>query len=741
MSKQNNRIFEFDNFRADAQHKCLWHNAELVSLTPRAFDTLLVLLENNGQVVDKNTLLDKVWGDTFVEEAALKQNISTLRKKFDSLNLGKEFIETIPRRGYRFIGSVREVFDEEELYVVETRTRTHIVANQEIHLSGESISATRHKSRKLILTGVLAFVVILSASFFAFLLFFQTQPMSENRFKQFEIKQITANGNIHKVAISPDGKYLALVEKKNDLHRVLLRQVDNSNNIEIVPPTNDDVIGVTFSPDNTALYYVAYPFSKNADTPRYGVLNKIPVLGGTNSEVLRDIDSPVSISPDGRKFVFVRDDFKKLQSTIVIYDSATSENHEKVLASRDIYERFNKDSIAWSPDGKKIATVAYYARNVSQPFSVLVLDVETSREETLSNEPWSWIGQLNWLNDGSGIILTGFAESSDLTDEVWVISYPKGEVRRITNGINGFYGTGINSDSTILATVKSDQMSEFWVGTKNNFKEATLIQKNSSKGSPAQFGLAYTYDNKILYSTAQSGNADIWMMNRDGSEQKQITKDDRADLSPIVSNENRYIVFISNRSGTKNLWRMNIDGREQTQLTNFESVFSPSITPDGEWVYFSAATGKVNKPTLWKIHINGGQPQSVSNLMVVSPQVSPDGKFVACFYPSGGFQTKQNARLKLTVLNIADASIFKQFEIPYNDSQIAWTSDSKSISYIEEVGGTSTILLHSIYEGISQKVYNTVGGRILNHRWSNNGENLILEKGEVINDIVLIKNK
>jgi DNA-binding winged helix-turn-helix (wHTH) protein len=79
-----------------------------VPLTPKAFETLVALLERSGHIMEKDELLNRVWPDTFVEEGTLTQNISTLRKILGEADDGSVFIETIPRRGYRFVGTVRE---------------------------------------------------------------------------------------------------------------------------------------------------------------------------------------------------------------------------------------------------------------------------------------------------------------------------------------------------------------------------------------------------------------------------------------------------------------------------------------------------------------------------------------------------------------------------------------------------------------------------------------------------------
>lgn len=105
---QDKPIYEFGSFRLDAGQHILLRDGQIVPLTPKVFETLRVLIENYGQVVEKDELLQKVWSDTVVEETSLAKNISVLRKVLNE-NGSKSFIETIPKRGYRFTAEVEEV--------------------------------------------------------------------------------------------------------------------------------------------------------------------------------------------------------------------------------------------------------------------------------------------------------------------------------------------------------------------------------------------------------------------------------------------------------------------------------------------------------------------------------------------------------------------------------------------------------------------------------------------------------
>jgi len=113
MDKELSRLYEFDRFCLDASERILLRDQQEAPLTPKVFETLLLLVENSGRVVEKEEILQTIWPDSFVEESSLTQNISLLRKALGDGSDGRRFIETIPKRGYRFIEPVRVVNKEE----------------------------------------------------------------------------------------------------------------------------------------------------------------------------------------------------------------------------------------------------------------------------------------------------------------------------------------------------------------------------------------------------------------------------------------------------------------------------------------------------------------------------------------------------------------------------------------------------------------------------------------------------
>ena len=122
----NRRAYCFGDFRVDSVERVLLREGERVTLTPKVFDLLLLLVENHGHVIEKDRLMQDVWPDAIVEEGNLTQNISVLRKTLS--DNGHQYIQTVPRRGYRFVGEVREISDE--TLFIEEHSLTRVVVEE-----------------------------------------------------------------------------------------------------------------------------------------------------------------------------------------------------------------------------------------------------------------------------------------------------------------------------------------------------------------------------------------------------------------------------------------------------------------------------------------------------------------------------------------------------------------------------------------------------------------------------------
>ena len=157
MPLNERRFYEFGPFRLDPAERLLLRGDERVPLTPKAYETLLVLVENAGRAMDKDELLRRIWPDTFVEEVSLARNISVLRKVLDEG--GGSYIETLPRRGYRFVAPIRQSLLPGEDLIIDEQTVSQVTI--------EKTETTGWRLRPLGGIAVLGAVVLIAAGVFA----------------------------------------------------------------------------------------------------------------------------------------------------------------------------------------------------------------------------------------------------------------------------------------------------------------------------------------------------------------------------------------------------------------------------------------------------------------------------------------------------------------------------------------------------------------------------------------------
>ena len=184
--------------------------------------------------------------------------------------------------------------------------------------------------------------------------------------------------------------------------------------------------------------------------------------------------------------------------------------------------------------------------------------------------------------------------------QIFFVSYPSGKASRITNDLDshGQSSLGLTADGrTIVTTQREASMQIFVMGDNKDPSQAVRVSNGKDDGMT---GLAWTPDGKIVYVTQSGDNIDIWSMNSDGANPKQLTFDGELKSGSSVSPDGRYVVFAGTRAGVENLWRIDIDGSNLKQLLPGNSLaFFPTVTPDSASVVFnSAQSGNV---VLWKV--------------------------------------------------------------------------------------------------------------------------------------------
>ncbi len=742
---KKNKIYDFAGFRLDTEQQSLLRDDELVQLTPKAYETLLVLVRNSGKVISKDTLLDEVWADTFVEEATLAQNISTLRKAFAKYDSDTEFITTIPRRGYRFVEDVVEISMEDEEIVLEKHSVTHIVAEQrQIHDSPDAGLTRKPRTKRLRNQALVGFAIvgaaILALSYVAISYYSNPKSFYNSKFQKFRIATLFSGTKIKYAVVSRDGKYLAVVNQNADGDAIQLKQIEEGNMIDVLPKSNLSISGVSFSPAGEHLFYSAYGKPDTAGTVT-GKLYRIPILGGAPKEILSDIDSPVSVSEDGRKIAFVRNKINERKSAIVVAD--IEGGAQKELAVRDLASGFSNYGLSWSVDGEKISSAISDGKDFVSS-RVAVIDVSSGELETLGEKKWLWIGKTQWLKDGSGIAFVAYgAESPNLTDEIWFTSYPRGETRVISNGLTGVVGLSLTDNAESIVATRQNRITSSFVAPLDDLNSAEEIDKTANGEALLQLGAEWTSANKILFAKTENGNADIWSMNAGGEEKRRLTSEKSADYFPKMSFDGKYIFFLSNRSGIMNVWRMDSNGENPIQITTKGNFSGATVSQNNDYIYYLEKD--VSKPIafLFRADFDGKNAKQLTNLRTSRPQVSPDGKYVLCFYPQAGDESKSAVlqRLKFTILSAETGDVIKQFAALKSRAfpLTEWSADSKSFLFLAE-GATPTLWKQIIDGDKFQKLKEFNVENIYQFAVSKDGKSLFYETGKEVNSVIRFSN-
>jgi Tol biopolymer transport system component/DNA-binding winged helix-turn-helix (wHTH) protein len=758
-------IFRFGPFELDPAERVLRKDEKPLSLTPKAFDILLLLVKDHGRLVSKDRLIDNIWPDTFVDEKTLTQNIFTIRKSLGPRDTGQHYIETVPKHGYRFGADVeivpREAHSqlaaerlEGSLGILESDTSVSVSGKAErsesernhfdrhalstapsssgvaIDRPSESHSEVQAEktgnSRKLIVFGFIALLVI-AASLGVKKLYFRSNTLADTAFQRINISRLTNGADISALALAPSGNCVAFASKRGDMQSLVVRQVDTSSALEVVPPAAVGYRGITFSRDGAWIYYVTV--EPDSFT---GTLNRIPLLGGTPQKVLSEsVDSRIELSPDGKQIAFVHWT-DRLHTALMIANIDGSA--ERQLANLDYDDGFSIDGPAWSPDGKTIlaATQSYNGRRTYA--HIVAINVQDGKTQRFLGDKWNWIGELTWLSDGSGVVLTAWSTYSEvMSDQIWLMNYPDGETRRITNDVNGYLGVGLSSDAGAIAASESIPSKNFWVTPRDKWADAQKITNGPGELYSERLGATWTPNGEIVYSSRQGGGAQIWRMQSDGTQQKQLTFYKGSAIQPAVSPDGRYIVYVSFQEDGNRLWRIDADGSHPQPFAGTDGARSPTFSADGQSVIYETTDRGNNY--LMRVTANGGDPARLSNIPAMFPAVSPDGRFVACLTAA---DTPGPA--KLTLLSTSDGQIVRQFEtlVPRNTPGLRWSGDGSSINYVMTRQGVSNIWNQPVSGGSPKAITDWKSDIIYRFDLSKDGR-LLCERGNTVSDIILIR--
>jgi len=533
-------------------------------------------------------------------------------------------------------------------------------------------------------------------------------------FQDMKLTKVTSAGNVvqGESAISPDGKYVAYVVEEAGQQSLLVRQVATSSDVQIVPPATTEYNGLTFSPNGDYVYYFV------VDNKRVSTLYRVAAFGGPSRKLIENADGPVSFSPDGSRLVFVRD------KRLLMIANAEGPSAQTLATAGD---GKTWEHPAWSPDGQTIACGVFQASD--SKFHLAGIAVKDGAERPISSALWLYLGGMAWLPDGSGLLLAARDPESKLT-QIWFLSYPEGKERRVTNDLSKYLGLTLTADGKTLLSVQAERVSNIWMVPSGDASLARRLTTEAGKDEGLE-GLSWTPDGRIVYSARPTGTWDLWIINQDGTNNRQLTFNARANF-PSVTPDGRYIVFASDRSGSANIWRMDLDGGNVKQLTDSADIAGyPNCSPDGQWVVYHIDDRK--KMTIWKVPIDGGTPIQLTHEHSERPSFSPDGKSVLCRYG--------DLSPKMALIPSEGGPPARLLDLPeVAPNFFQWSLDGRGVVYVISRDRVYNLWSQSLDGGPPKQVTSFSSDRIFKFAWSRDGKLLALARGHEGSDVVLISN-
>ena len=453
-------------------------------------------------------------------------------------------------------------------------------------------------------------------------------------------------------------------------------------------------------------------------------------FGSTPKKVLNEvIGHKIGFSPDSKEIAFLRQTEQRTADLVIANADGTNERRlvsfEKPISSYP-------PILVWSPDGKIIACSFEHTGKLDL-IAVRVADgtfASISRPDRFSQ------GNFVWMPDSKSLLIVGKKEGDTPASQVWQISYPSGELRRITNDANYYLDINVSSDGRSLAAVRIGQISHIWVMPTDDASRLKQLTDGFEKYDGI-LNLSWMPDGKIIFNSNASGKSSVWTMKADGNNLRQSVDEIKAEA---VSPDGRFLVHRKGAVGAASLWQTDLKDASEKQLTkdadsdeDFLTFRDATFSPDGKWVVYS------NRGTLWKVAIEGGEPAKILDKGGMFPAVSPDGKMIA-FVSFGEQQPWSIALVPFDGGEITNTFDTKTKSMVSNIQNLQWSPDGRAINYIAVNNAVSNIWRQSAGGGPPIQVTEFDSGLIFNFAFSPDGKQLALSRGSINSDIVLIKN-
>jgi len=612
--RNKHEIYEFGPFRLEPAERKLLRGCEVVALTPKVFDMLVMLVRKNGHLMEKDELIQLLWPDSFVEEGNLSNNVFVLRK---ALGNDYEYIETVPRRGYRFVGAVRQLPGAEKLPSAPREFGSTGPADRRpvgpVPV-GAPTTVPRPRRRLAMIAGTTLVILAIGAA-----VWWRNSPRLPDRSQWVQLTKFP--DSVTQPALSPDGRMVAFIRGDGtflDPGQIYAKILPDGQPVQL---THDNVLKMspTFSPDGSRLAYTTVDAQFHWDT------SVVPTLGGEPQPLLRNASGLTWTGP-GQVL------FSEIKTGVHMGIVASQENR---MGARAVYFPDIVPGMAHrsylSADGKWVLLVEMDQDHIWLPCRLVPMD---------GSSQGRYVGPLGggctvaaWTPDGKWMY---FTSDRGGVNHIWRQRFPDGRPERVTSGPTEEEGIAMVPDGRSFVTAVAVQNTSLWVHDAKGERQVSLEGNGyNPKFTPDGKKLCYTVVKK-------AANQFAWYRNPGELRVADLESGRSEPLVPglpvleyDISSDGRLVVMsTTDGEGKPRLWVMPFDrSSPPVQIPNVEGA-SPKFGA-GDDIFFRHLDG--TSVFVYRVHPDGTELRKAFSAPVfLTYPVSPDGRWIVAWAPIGG---------------------------------------------------------------------------------------------------------
>jgi len=605
----NRRTYRFGAYRLDATRKVLLRDGEPLHAPRKAVETLLVLVENTGQVLTKEELMTRLWPGRVVDEANLAQNIAVVRKVLGAERGAPGFIETFPGTGYRILGPVSAVEEELEPVPVEhAAVPPEPVSAPAIVPPVASPQVSKGHKWWWWAGGALICGLILTFDLWRALKSRENPPVELHR-----VPVTRLGGKEYQPAISPDGKAVAFVWETGSAApgSIWVQWQGSDSATRVTPNDGANYISPAWSPDGTQLAYLRFAanqasliVSSAQGKDARAVVSLFPSRYGLQHR-------HAAWSPDGR-YLAVDDALSAGRSFGIFMVSVTDGQKRRLTTTDDVH--VGDVNPRFSPDGKSVTFVRAFHRATQELF---VVPIQGGTAVQLTSDDHQ-ISDHDWTPDGSHVVF-----ASDRTGEfrLWRVKPTAGDKPEST-GVYGDYPLQFSmakSGHALVYAALQHNLDIWRLDLRPERRGERWLKAIASTGQDASPQYSPKGD-RICFRSEQSGDEQIWVAGADGSNPVKVTSGAMRPSVARWSPDGMSLIF--NSAGTRELYIARQKGSEwEVKAAGMQGVH-PVYAPDGQSIYAGTLTSIIRIPAA------GGKATEIAPVMGISLDASSDGRFV-----------------------------------------------------------------------------------------------------------------